>query len=299
MRKGRWPSSALQLFYQAIKLDPEFASAYGRAAWCFLRRKANHAFSITDLSAERAEAMRLARRAIELGKDDAVALYTAAHVLAYVVYDFGAASSAAERAVTLNPNLAYAWNSRGWVRVMVGDPDTAIEYFTRTMRLSPIDPFIHSAQYGMAWAHFMRGEYDQGCAWASKVLQEHSTFIHALGSFAANASLAGRLHEANDAVARLRESHPFLCTSHLIPTQGQSLSAAIRRNRVRIGLPEYPTEEERKRWALAELFPIQQTEYSGKVAEALRKPDRRSDHCRTAACSDISLARVSRNCRGC
>jgi hypothetical protein len=123
----------------------------------------------------------------------------------------------------------------------------------------------------MAWAHFMRGEYDQGCAWASKVLQEHPTFIPVLGSFAANASLAGRLHEAKQAVARLREIHPFLCTSHLSPTQGQSLSTAIRRNRVRIGLPEYPIEEERRRWALAELFPIQRTEYSGKVAEAFRK----------------------------
>ena len=30
---------ALDLFYKAIELDPEFASANGLAAWCYVRRK--------------------------------------------------------------------------------------------------------------------------------------------------------------------------------------------------------------------------------------------------------------------
>ena len=33
-------NEALRLFYKAIELDPDFASAYGMAAWCYLRRKA-------------------------------------------------------------------------------------------------------------------------------------------------------------------------------------------------------------------------------------------------------------------
>ena len=32
---------ALRLFYRAIELDPDFAPAYGMAAWCYGRRKAN------------------------------------------------------------------------------------------------------------------------------------------------------------------------------------------------------------------------------------------------------------------
>ena len=32
-------SEALQLFYRAIELDPEFASAHGMAAWCYVLRK--------------------------------------------------------------------------------------------------------------------------------------------------------------------------------------------------------------------------------------------------------------------
>ena len=34
-------AKAFQLFYKAIELDPEFASAYGMAAWCYVIRKAN------------------------------------------------------------------------------------------------------------------------------------------------------------------------------------------------------------------------------------------------------------------
>ena len=34
-------SEALRLFYKAIELDPDFASAYGMAAWCYVWRKWN------------------------------------------------------------------------------------------------------------------------------------------------------------------------------------------------------------------------------------------------------------------
>ena len=34
-------NEALPLFYKAIELDPDFASAYGMAAWCYAWRKIN------------------------------------------------------------------------------------------------------------------------------------------------------------------------------------------------------------------------------------------------------------------
>jgi adenylate cyclase len=61
---------ALRLFPRSIELDPGFASAYGMAAWCYVWRKVNGWMSNNEL----AEVVRLARRAVELGPDDAVAL---------------------------------------------------------------------------------------------------------------------------------------------------------------------------------------------------------------------------------
>ena len=60
---------ALRLFYQAVERDPNFSAAYAAAASCFTRRKA---FGwVIDQEQEVAEARRLARRAVQLGKDDA------------------------------------------------------------------------------------------------------------------------------------------------------------------------------------------------------------------------------------
>ncbi len=55
-------SDALRLFLKAIELDPDFAAAYGMAAWCCVWRKANG--WVTDRVKEFGEAERLARRAV-------------------------------------------------------------------------------------------------------------------------------------------------------------------------------------------------------------------------------------------
>jgi TolB-like protein len=66
---------ALRLFYRAIELDPDFASPHGLAAWCYIRRR--NSGWMTERLQDMAEAERLAQRAVELGKDDAIALCTA------------------------------------------------------------------------------------------------------------------------------------------------------------------------------------------------------------------------------
>jgi tetratricopeptide (TPR) repeat protein len=71
---------ALQLFYKALELDPDFASAYGMAAWCYGQRKS--AGWIEDAAQETAETARLVQRATQLGRDDAVAFATAGFALA-------------------------------------------------------------------------------------------------------------------------------------------------------------------------------------------------------------------------
>jgi TolB-like protein len=98
---------ALGLFYRAIELDPDFASAYGRAASCYARFKADGWIAVTPN--EITEVKRLARKAIELGRDDAIALAASGWALAFVVRDLGAAADLMDRALVLNSNLAEAW----------------------------------------------------------------------------------------------------------------------------------------------------------------------------------------------
>ena len=77
---------ALQLFYRAIELDPQFASAYGMAAWCYLIRGAQG--WVTNRAEDVVEGARLAQQALDLGKEDAVALSSGSFALAFFVHDF-------------------------------------------------------------------------------------------------------------------------------------------------------------------------------------------------------------------
>jgi adenylate cyclase len=193
---------ALRLFYRAIELDPGFAAAYGMAAWCRVQRKVGG--WMEDPAREIAETARLAHRAAELGKDDAAALSAAGFALAYVVNDVTHGAAFIDRAVALNPNLAWAWLYSGWARIWLGHPDDAIEHFAHAIRLSPLDPLIADVQSATAYAHFFAGRYEEAASWAAMAIESRTApYVSA----AANA-LAGHLEEARTAVARLRDREP-------------------------------------------------------------------------------------------
>jgi TolB-like protein/Tfp pilus assembly protein PilF len=206
-------NEALRLFYRAIELDPDFASAYGMAARCYSQRKASG--WMIDRAQEAAETERLARRAIALGKDDAVALCTAGIALSYVLGEHEHGAALMERALALNPNWASAWLFSGWGKVWLGDPEDAIERVTRAMRLSPQDPQIFNAQAATAAAHFFAGRYAEASSWAETAVREQPDHFIATCVMAASSALAGQAAEAQKAMARLRQLDPDLRVSNL------------------------------------------------------------------------------------
>jgi TolB-like protein/class 3 adenylate cyclase/Tfp pilus assembly protein PilF len=206
-------SDALAMFYRAIELDPNFASAYGMAAWCYVKRK-NFGW-MTDPVQESAELERLAKKAAALGKEDAVALYTAGFALAQAAGHLEAGAALLDRALTLDPNLADAWHLSGWVRIHLAEPETAIEHMARAMRLNPLDPLLIGMQNGTAAAHFLAGRYDEASAWAEKALREHPTHAPALRMAASSHALAGRLAQAREVMARLLHIEPTLRVSNV------------------------------------------------------------------------------------
>jgi len=207
---------ALRLFYRATELDPNFASAYGLAAWCYVVRKTNGWMS--DLVEDVAEATRLARRATELGRDDAVALCWGGYALAYVAGDVDAGLAFIDEALTLNPNLAAAWNYSGWVRTFIGEHVSAIERFERSLRLSPRDPTAFHMRTGIAYAYFFTGQYDKAASLARDALRDQphqATFLGGLRILAASKALAGQVEEAREAIDRLLQLDPAVRVSNL------------------------------------------------------------------------------------
>jgi TolB-like protein len=206
-------SEALQMFYKAIELDPDFASAHGMAAWCYAQRKGSG--WMQDRAKETVEAARLASRAVELGKDDAVALSMAGFALALVVRDLDNGAALLDQAIVLNPNLAWAWLYSGWARVWLGEPDIAMEHLARAMRLSPLDPLIADMQAAMAFALLFAGRYDEAFSWAQKAVRGLPNWLLGTCIAAASAALSGRSKEAQQAMTRAREMYPAWCLSHV------------------------------------------------------------------------------------
>jgi TolB-like protein len=212
-RSRKANDDALQLFYKAIEFDPDFATAYGMAAWCHAWR--NLSGWMTDRAPEIAEGARLAWRAVELGKDDAVALARGGHALALLVGDVDSGVAFIDRALALDPNLARAWYASGWVRVYRGEPEVAIEHQARAMRLSPLDPTLYHMQVGTALAHMLAGRFDEATLWVERAFREEPKYHPAAIVMAASNALAGRTEDARQAMEHLRRIDPTLRISNL------------------------------------------------------------------------------------
>ncbi len=199
---------ALQNYSKAIELDPDFAAPLGWATVAYTKRK--QALWMFDTNAETSEGIRLARKALEVGKDDALALAAAGFGLAFLGGELDAGLALIDRALDLNPNLAGAWHASGWMRAYVGDPETAIDHLAHAIRLSPRDPEMRQFWIGTSLAMRCAGRYDESMLWAAKVLQESPDFLPALISYAVSSALAGRYVEAQAAMTRALQVEPTL-----------------------------------------------------------------------------------------
>lgn len=195
---------ARALFMKAAELDPDFARAYGSAAQCCVV-ESNNVATTEDRTALITETVRVARLAVGLSKDDALALCQAGQALAYVAGQLDEGTNLVERAIALNPNLAAAWNFGGWIKIFRGDPERAIERFARAMRLNPLDPLLFLMQLGTACGHLFSGNDKEAAVWAERAIQERPRIVIALRMAAACFALGGRLDEAKKVAALLSE----------------------------------------------------------------------------------------------
>jgi tetratricopeptide (TPR) repeat protein len=145
------------------------------AARCYLQRKG---FGwVEDREREIAETKRLARQAEEFGRDDAVALCAAGFSLVVVVGKLEDGAALIDRAVSLNPNLGWAWLVSALAKAYQGESETALEHAHRAMRLSPQDPQMSGMHVAAAFAHFVGGRYDAALMEAEKAVRGQISFF--------------------------------------------------------------------------------------------------------------------------
>jgi tetratricopeptide (TPR) repeat protein len=206
-------TAAIELCRQAIALDPTFSTAYGVATRCFVFRRV---FSLMqDEAAEIAEGTAFAKQAVATGQDDAYALSAAANFYGSVLFEMELAESLVNQAITVNPNLVETWRNRGFISTYVGKHEAAISQLETALRLSPIDPDIHSTYLVMSTAHLYLRKFDDALVWSAKALARRPQMVVARRSaIAANVAL-GNLDEARRMMAEAQKLEPQMTISRL------------------------------------------------------------------------------------
>jgi tetratricopeptide (TPR) repeat protein len=207
-------ATAIEMFGEAVKHDPEFAAAYGMAIRAYSQRRA--CGWIADEEAEAETVRSLAARATATGPNDAIALSTTGIGLAFVCRELEEGAALIARALELNPNLAMAWGFSGWVKSWAGDTEGAISDVETAIRLNPLDPRTALSHGAIACALFFACRDGDAIRWAESSIRLRRTYQVVRFIHAAALAHSGRMAEARRAVDGIRNDDPGLRISSLI-----------------------------------------------------------------------------------
>ncbi|MBR0939168.1 adenylate/guanylate cyclase domain-containing protein [Bradyrhizobium jicamae] len=229
-------AEAIRLAHRALELDPRFGLVAALAG-------ASHTRNViegyaVDPQFDRKEAVRLRDLALSIDDSDPDTLAWAAVISAYTVGDYESGVALADRAVALNPNSSQAWGCRGWVHRIAGLPEEAVQSFERAMRMSPVDPLLHRAFTGMAYALIELGRFDEAILAAKKAQRQNPAWSATCCCLAAAFAHLGRDAEAREAAARVFVVDPAFTISARIARGGQSNAKLLIEGLRKAGLPE-------------------------------------------------------------
>jgi len=230
---------ALASLEKALELAPSYCLASALAAWCHAQESV---YLWSDKpAAEKSEALRLAKSAIANLDDDATALAALGAVYAMCSDDLERAVHFSRRAVSIDPNHAWAWSRLGWALHFAGNAEESLSSFNKALALSPLDPLAFNIYFGLAANRAVLQDFEEAILLVEKGLLENPSARWAyrmLASYAANAdqlekaaaSLKILLEETPDlTIGRVKAGMPNITPAYMTP-----MIDGLRK----IGLPE-------------------------------------------------------------
>jgi TolB-like protein len=206
-------AEALRCLNEALAIDACYAPAMALAAYCYGWRRIQG--WAEDPAAEATEGLRLASRAVELGKDDGNVLWMAAYAVWRLADDAQLARELAYNSLRLNPNSAIALAIAGWTENRIGDPGKALELLHSAERLSPRDPRGWLIETGLGAAYFNSGRFEESVRWCETAVRHNPRFTVALRSLATSLAKLGQNEKAAAAIRELLTIEPELTLSSL------------------------------------------------------------------------------------
>ena len=233
-------AAALRCLEQALAIEPNYAPAMAAAAYCHAQRHFQGWPPPERMV--RAEALRLAERAVDLAPNDAQVLWMAA----FAVWNMAGegrerARELFGRSLLLNPHSATALTLAGWIEIMSGNQGAGREMLARAQRLNPRDPRSWLLSGAMAIAAVIDQDFAAAVAWAEKALAQNRRYAVALRVLAVALVKLGHPERARRTVQELVAIEPKLTISGFlarIPVPVETMARAYAEALKAAGLPE-------------------------------------------------------------
>jgi DNA-binding SARP family transcriptional activator/Tfp pilus assembly protein PilF len=153
-------------------------------------------------------AQKYALDAIRLDPENAEALGIYGHVCSFLDKDFDSALHYFERALRVNPNLAFVWSLSALTYCYIGEPEIALERLERHRDLTPIEPYPALFDNPYAIAYLIKGDYEQAAVYGRRVAKTRPEFVNGYKPLIAALGHLGRRDEAASYVAKLLALEP-------------------------------------------------------------------------------------------
>jgi TolB-like protein len=203
------------LINQAMEIDPQNAMAPAWAAFWYLTRVCQGWAQDIEWTLETAE--NLCLKAIKIDPDNAEALGIYAHICSWRK-DFDAAVQYFDRALRLNPNLAFIWALSAPTYSYIGEPVTALQRLKRYRDLAPFDPYFSTFQVAYAIAYTFKGDYEQAALVGRDAVKALPDFSAGYKPLIAALGHLRRADEAKPYIAKLLSLEPHFTIEHFAKT---------------------------------------------------------------------------------
>ena len=195
-----------RLIGEAIRSEPENAKAVAWGAFWHVWYTGQGWAS--DPAHALVKAQDLALRAIRIDPESAEALGVYAHICAFLDKDFDSAVHYFERALGLNPNLAFTWVMSAPTFCYVGQADRALQHLDRYRALAPFDPHFQFWEGTYTVVYAFKGDYESAARVGRRAVKVNPEFSAEYKPLIASLGHLGRREEAAPYIAKLLSIEP-------------------------------------------------------------------------------------------
>jgi adenylate cyclase len=149
-----------------------------------------------------------ALRAITLDPENAEALGIYAHCCSRIAGDFDRALAFFDRALRLNPSLAFNWALSAPTYCYIGEPDIALQRLKRYRELASPDLYFSWFETLYTIAYTFKGDYERAVLVGRRAVKANSDLVNGYKPLIASLGHLGERDEAQAYVRRLLSLEP-------------------------------------------------------------------------------------------